>query len=243
MKRRFCVFLGILVVLVHLGCASVGNPFDRLNTWATGQLTDTSTGVEIVLSGRVVQECVESGWAAFGNNNFDTAINDFSEAIVLNRGPRARNDPSLTLEQHRGQDFLFQVEHNFNRPNPTRMLDSSDREHAESVLYILRGRAFLGKENFDSAISDFTHALPIFNVNFENRLYEVAASFDFGMPRGRVETQSFSKASIFFYRSEAYYALGNYAMAVEDLTQAVELAPNSTVYRANLERAQQQLNR
>jgi tetratricopeptide (TPR) repeat protein len=167
---------------------------------------------------------LDRGIMFYSNNDYETAIVDFTEALKL--------DPYLTAAyDHRGHVYLANEDYDRAVLDFTQMIrldPNNDRG------YNGRSSAYLGKNDFDRAIVDCTEAIRLDPSNasayirrgfayYGKRDYDRAISDYTQALRIGEGYYNF----VYHERGNAYMDKGDLDKAIEDYTQTIRLYPNS----------------
>jgi len=169
---------------------------------------------------------IRLGQSALDNDDPDTAIAEFSEAI--GQSPDNANAYLYRARVYRDEDMTEEAFADFNRAIE---LAPNDEE-----LYLERGLTYMYEDDYDSAILDFNRAielLPTWPVPYVQRGYIYMNRYEYDKAIdefNKVIDLQPSHNDAYHQRGKAYAGKADYETAIENYTEAIDLSPDNAGY-------------
>ena len=155
--------------------------------------------------------------------NYDKAINDFSESIRLIPNAEAYNNRGFVYYEIKKYDRAIKDYTEYIRLKPN------------ANAFINRGCSYLYIEKYDEAIKDFTKSIRL--KPYAEAYYNRALSY-FNIKKYDEAIEDYTEAirlnpdyaQAYYGRGSLYYNIEKYDEAIEDYTEAIRLEPNAETY-------------
>ncbi len=198
---------------------------------------------------------LEEGWKFYSDENYQDAVQSFTEAI--NSNPRNADGyfgrGTAYNELHENQKALedfdksIEIAPNFYTYNNRAKVHYELKNYSEALedfnkalqvnpqdftAYINRGKISFALRRFDSGMEDFDKAVELQPNNFLPYVQRAAAFYALGKMDSALKDLNQSiklnpqNYEAYSYRAEVYSELKNYKSALQDFNKAIELNPN-----------------
>jgi serine/threonine protein kinase len=219
------IYMAAFICMFLLGSwiASHSRPSPSSTPESTVSPTPTATPKPTASNDELANAAFDRGYAAAEKGDYQTAINEYSEAIRLKR------------------DFAFAFNNRGNAYNDLKQDDKAIADYSEAIrlkpdypeAFYNRGNAYYDLKQYDKVIADYSEAIrlkPDYPEAFYNRgnAYSVLKQYDKAIADYSEAIRLKPENSYAFNnRGNVYLSLKQYDKVISDCSEAIRLDPNN----------------
>jgi tetratricopeptide (TPR) repeat protein len=165
------------------------------------------------------------GRAYYNQNNYDTAIENFTKAMKLS------DTEKIDDYFWRGRTYCRKKDYDAAINDLTKAMELREKENASD--YYFRGLSYYHKKKYDFAIEDFTKAMKLKEEKtvfylWRGRAYYHKKDYDAAINdlTKLIELRDEEKLEDYYFRGNAYYHKEKYDEAMGDTKKALEIKPD-----------------